>query len=80
MGSVVLLGQRAPDRAAGSPVVPSADSQGPLYGVPSTAVSTADVTAFARTYGRPGGSSGAAGLYRSMLTEGEELRALAKDK
>ena len=52
----------------------------PLYGVPSAAVSTADVTEFARTYGRPGGFSGAAGLYRSMLTEGEELRALSKDK
>jgi pimeloyl-ACP methyl ester carboxylesterase len=52
----------------------------PLYGVPSTAVSPADVTEFARTYGRPGGFSGAAGLYRGMLAEGEELRALAKDK
>lgn len=52
----------------------------PLYGVPSTAVSPEDVTEFARTYGRPGGFSGAAGLYRDMLTEGEELRALAQDK
>jgi pimeloyl-ACP methyl ester carboxylesterase len=52
----------------------------PLYGVSATAVSPEDVTEFARTYGRPGGFSGAAGLYRAMLTEGEELRALAKDK
>jgi pimeloyl-ACP methyl ester carboxylesterase len=52
----------------------------PLYGTPSTAVSPEDVIEFARTYGRPGGFSGAAGLYRSMLTEGEELRALAQDK
>jgi len=52
----------------------------PLYGVPSTAVSPGDVTEFARTYGRPGGFSGAAGLYRSILTEGEELRTLAQDK
>jgi pimeloyl-ACP methyl ester carboxylesterase len=52
----------------------------PLYGVPSTAVTPEDVTEFARTYGRPGGFSGAAGLYRSMLTEGEELRTLAQDK
>lgn len=52
----------------------------PLYGVPSTAVSPEDVTEFARTYGRPGGFSGAGGLYRSMLTEGEELRTLAQDK
>lgn len=52
----------------------------PLYGVPSSAVSAADVTEFARTYGRPGGFSGAAGLYRAMLTEGEDLRTLAKEK
>jgi len=52
----------------------------PLYGAPSTAVSPDDVTEFARTYGRPGGFSGAAGLYRGMLTEGEELRTLAQDK
>ena len=51
----------------------------PLYGVPPTAVSPEDVTEFARTYGRPGGFSGAAGLYRGMLTEGQELRTLAQD-
>jgi pimeloyl-ACP methyl ester carboxylesterase len=51
----------------------------PLYGVPSTAVSPEDVTEFSRTYGRPGGFSGAAGLYRGMLTEGQELRNLAQD-
>ena len=52
----------------------------PLYGVPSTAVTPADVAEFARTYGRPGGFSGAAGLYRSMITEGEELRILGRDR
>ena len=52
----------------------------PFYGAPSTAVSPEDVTEFARTYGRPGGFSGAAGLYRAMLTEGGELRTLAGDK
>ena len=31
---------------------------------------------FVRTYSRPGGWSGAVGLYRSMLAEGPELRAL----
>ena len=51
----------------------------PLYGVPPTAVSPDDVTEFARTYGRPGGFLGAAGLYRGMLTEGPELRALAQN-
>jgi pimeloyl-ACP methyl ester carboxylesterase len=52
----------------------------PLYGVPATAVGPADVAEFARTYRRPGGFSGAAGLYRSMLTEGDELRTLATDR
>ncbi len=51
----------------------------PLYGVPPTAVSPEDATEFARTYGRPGGFSGAAGLYRGMLTEGQELRTLAEN-
>lgn len=51
----------------------------PLYGVPPTAVSPEDVMEFARTYGRPGGFSGAVGLYRGMLTEGQELRNLAQD-
>lgn len=50
----------------------------PLYGVSSTAVGPDDVTEFARSYGRSGGFSGAAGLYRGMLTEGEELRTLAQ--
>jgi pimeloyl-ACP methyl ester carboxylesterase len=52
----------------------------PLYGASPTAVSSEDVTEFARTYSRPGGFSGAAGLYRITLSEGEELRALAQDK
>lgn len=52
----------------------------PLYGAPCTAVGPEDVTEFARTYGRPGGFSGAAGLYRGMLAEGEELRTLAQDR
>ena len=41
------------------------------------AVTAADVAEFARGYPRPGGWRGAAGLYASMLREGEELRALA---
>lgn len=52
----------------------------PLYGVPTAAVGPEDVAEYARTYGRPGGFSGAAGLYRSMITEGDELRALAQDR
>ncbi len=41
------------------------------------AVTGHDVDELARTYARPGGWRGAAGLYRSVLTEGEELRELA---
>ncbi|MFI2363087.1 alpha/beta fold hydrolase [Promicromonospora sp. NPDC019610] len=38
-----------------------------------------DLAEFARTYARPGAWRGAAGLYRSMLTEGAELQALAAE-
>lgn len=41
------------------------------------AVSNDDIDEFARTYSRPGGWRGAIGLYRSMLTEGAELRSIA---
>jgi len=40
-------------------------------------ITDADVDEFARTYARPGGWRGAVGLYRSMLGEGDEIRALA---
>ncbi|KAK0728055.1 hypothetical protein B0T26DRAFT_767029 [Lasiosphaeria miniovina] len=36
-----------------------------------------DYDEFARTYSRPGAWRGAAALYRSMLAEGDEIRALA---
>lgn len=42
------------------------------------AVTDADLDEFARTYARPDGWRGAAALYRSMLAEGDELRALAQ--
>ncbi|GIF20328.1 pimeloyl-ACP methyl ester carboxylesterase [Actinoplanes tereljensis] len=35
-----------------------------------------DIEEFARTYSRPGGWGGAIGLYRSMLADGDEIRAL----
>jgi pimeloyl-ACP methyl ester carboxylesterase len=47
----------------------------PMVATPD-AVTDADVDEFVRTYARPGGWRGAAGLYRSMLREGAELRAL----
>jgi pimeloyl-ACP methyl ester carboxylesterase len=50
---------------------------GPLTAVPG-AVSAADLDEFSRTYAQPGGWRGASGLYRSMLGEGAELRALAQ--
>jgi pimeloyl-ACP methyl ester carboxylesterase len=40
-------------------------------------VTDADVDELARTYARPDGWRGATGLYRSMLAEGDDLRALA---
>src|ERR1019366_1632640 len=42
------------------------------------AIIDADIDEFARTYSRPGGWRGAAGLYQSMLREGPEIKALAK--
>jgi pimeloyl-ACP methyl ester carboxylesterase len=44
------------------------------------AISATEVAEFARTYARPGGFSGAAGLYRSLLSEGEDIKALATEK
>src|ERR1700691_499538 len=42
------------------------------------AITDTDIDEFARTYSRPGGWRGAAGLYRSMLREGPGIRALAQ--
>lgn len=42
------------------------------------AITTTELDEFARTYARPGGWHGAAGLYRSMLAEGDEIRELAR--
>src|ERR1700685_2060491 len=41
------------------------------------AITDADIDEFARTYSRPGGWRGAAGLYQSMLREGADIRGLA---
>lgn len=40
-------------------------------------VTEQDVDEFVRAYSRPGGWQGAAGLYRSMLAEGDEIQVLA---
>src|ERR1700677_2741040 len=42
------------------------------------AIADTDIDEFARTYARPGGWRGAAGLYQSMLREGPDIRALAE--
>ena len=47
-----------------------------LNGTPD-AFTDDDVTEFVRAYARDGGFRGAEGLYRSLLTEAEEIRALA---
>ena len=43
------------------------------------AVTDADIEEFTRAYAQPGGFDGAGGVYRSMLREGEDIRALAKE-
>lgn len=42
------------------------------------AITDADIDEFVRTYSRPHGFRGANGLYRALLTEGDELRAIAE--
>lgn len=43
-------------------------------------ITDGDIAEFARTYARPDGWRGAEGLYRSMLAEGDELKAIAADR
>ncbi|HEY4466175.1 MAG TPA: alpha/beta hydrolase [Streptosporangiaceae bacterium] len=55
------------------------------YAVPSLcatpgAFTDEDIDELTRSYSRPGGFRGAAGLYRSMLREGDEIRELATRK
>ncbi|GLY43217.1 alpha/beta hydrolase [Amycolatopsis sp. NBRC 101858] len=55
------------------------------YAIPSLTASPGaftegDVDELARSYARPGAFAGAAGLYRSLLSEGDELRELAARK
>jgi pimeloyl-ACP methyl ester carboxylesterase len=55
------------------------------YAIPSLAASPdafagTDIDELVRSYSRPDAFAGAAGLYRSLLSEGEELRALAARK
>ena len=44
------------------------------------AITDDDVAEFARGYARPGGWQGAAGIYRSILSEGEEIRRISAER
>jgi len=50
----------------------------PTMSATPEAITEADIDEFARTYARPNGWRGAAGLYQSMLREGAEIKALAQ--
>lgn len=50
----------------------------PSYGMGEPTLSAADGAEFVRAYARDGGLAGAAGLYRSLLNDGEEIKALAR--
>jgi pimeloyl-ACP methyl ester carboxylesterase len=52
----------------------------PSLNATPNAIAPDDVDEFVRTYERPGGFSGAASLYRSMLAEAAEIRELAAPK
>ena len=49
----------------------------PMYGAAAPAVTAEDIDEFVRTYARPSGFAGAAALYRALLSDGEEIQALA---
>lgn len=57
-----------------------ADYAFPSLNATPDAFTANDIDEFVRSYARPGGFSGAAGLYRSLLTEGDEIRELATRK
>jgi pimeloyl-ACP methyl ester carboxylesterase len=57
-----------------------ADYAIPALNATPAAFTDADIDELARTYARDGGFTGAAGLYRSALTEADEIRNLASGK
>jgi pimeloyl-ACP methyl ester carboxylesterase len=48
----------------------------PAMSATEGAISGQDIDEFTRVYSRPNGFGGAIGLYRSMLTEGEEIKQI----
>jgi pimeloyl-ACP methyl ester carboxylesterase len=57
-----------------------ADYAFPSFNATAGAFTDDDIDEFVRSYARPHGFSGAAGLYRSMLVEADEIRELASPK
>jgi pimeloyl-ACP methyl ester carboxylesterase len=57
-----------------------ADYAFPSLNATAGAFTDDDIDEFVRSYARPHGFSGAAGLYRSMLVEADEIRELASPK
>jgi pimeloyl-ACP methyl ester carboxylesterase len=57
-----------------------ADYAFPSLNATAGAFTDHDIDEFVRSYARPHGFSGAAGLYRSMLAESDEIRELASPK
>jgi pimeloyl-ACP methyl ester carboxylesterase len=52
----------------------------PSMNLVAGAIDDADLDEFARAFARPDGWGGAGGLYRSMLREGDEVRALVAER
>ena len=52
----------------------------PSFAATPGAVGPDDIREFTRTYARDAGFAGAAGLYRSMLSEGDAIRTLAQSR
>ena len=51
----------------------------PAMSVRTEAITEQDIDEFTRAYAQPNGFAGAIGLYRSMLTEGEQIRRIVAD-
>jgi pimeloyl-ACP methyl ester carboxylesterase len=57
-----------------------ADYMFPSLSASPDSVTPDELDEFVRVYAGPSGFSGAAGLYRSLLAEGEEIRSLAAER
>ena len=73
-----FLGQFAFTAANATPEANAAADSDTDTDVEAEADINADIDEFVRTYARPDGWRGAIGLYRSMLRDGAEIKALAE--